>query len=254
MKKNFLQKLPKDAHKYSHGTVAIIAGSPDYSGAAVLCVGGARRGGSGYVNFIYRDEFTRSLVLSAYPDVVARKSEKEVKVDCWIIGSGAPDLGRKFSTPPSKYAVLDAQAMHLAKGFNSQFIVVTPHEGEARELGFPIKDGESGRRWSALEMAKSLGCVVVLKGSGTVVASPEGLVVVDELAGPELATAGSGDILARLIGSMLASWKPQTMKDVVVVVFKAVSAHALAAKAAAAELNPITSSDILQYLPIIMNQ
>ena len=144
--------------------------------------------------------------------------------------------------------------MRFAKDFNSEFIVITPHEGEARKLGFAVGDGDFGRRASALEMAQTLGCVVVLKGHRTVVASPEGLVVVDELAGPELATAGTGDILTGLIGSMLASWKPKSFKDVVVVVYKAISAHALAAKAASQELNPITSSDILQYLPIILSQ
>jgi hydroxyethylthiazole kinase-like uncharacterized protein yjeF len=254
VKKTFLEKLPKEAHKYSHGTLGVIAGSPDYSGAAVLCLGGARRGGSGYINFIYQDEFTRQLVLSAYPDVVARKSYKDLRVDCWIVGPGSPDLERRFSTPSSKYAVLDSDAMKYAKDFNSEFVVITPHEGEARQLGFAVGDGDFGRRASALEMAQALGCIVVLKGHRTVVASPDGLVVVDELAGSELATAGTGDILTGLIGSMLASWKPKTSKDVVIVVFKAISAHALAAKAASKELNPITSTDILQYLPIILNQ
>jgi NAD(P)H-hydrate repair Nnr-like enzyme with NAD(P)H-hydrate dehydratase domain len=87
-----------------------------------------------------------------------------------------------------------------------------------------------------------------------VVASPEGLVAVDELAGPELATAGTGDVLAGLIGSMLASWKPENFSEVVTVVFKAISAHALAGRAAAEDLSPITSSDILDYLPRTMRQ
>ena len=103
-------------------------------------------------------------------------------------------------------------------------------------------------------MAEKLGCIVVLKGAHTVVASPDGLVVVDDLAGPELASAGTGDILAGLIGSMLASWRPETIHEAVVVIYKAVSAHALAARAAAAELSPITSSDILKYLPITIKQ
>ena len=78
--------------------------------------------------------------------------------------------------------------------------------------------------------------------------------VIDELAGPELATAGTGDVLAGLMGSMLASWKPESYQDVVVVLFKAISAHALAGTAAAAEVNPVTSSDLLKYLPIVMKQ
>ena len=53
---------------------------------------------------------------------------------------------------------------------------------------------------------------------------------------------------------MLASWKPESYQDVVVVLFKAISAHALAGTAAAAEVNPVTSSDLLKYLPIVMKQ
>lgn len=254
MEKNFIKKLPKSSHKYSHGTIAVIAGSPEYSGAALLCVGGARRGGSGYINFISPDQFIRNLVVSAYPDVVVRKSIKGIDVDAWVVGPGSPKLGGRFSLPRSKFVVLDSNAMKYAKRVKGEFVVITPHEGEARELGFEIGIGEEGRQKSALEMASALNCVVVLKGHHTVIASPEGLIVHDELGGSELATAGTGDILAGLIGSMLASWKPDNFRDVVVVVFKAISAHGLAAQAAAAELRPVTSSDILQYLPITLRQ
>ncbi len=254
MEKNFIKKLSKSSHKYSHGTVAVVAGSSEYSGAALLCVGGARRGGSGYINFVSPDQFIRDLVVRAYPDVVARTSIKGLEVDAWVIGSGSPKLGRRFAIPFSKYVVLDSVAMKYAERIHAEFVVITPHEGEARDLGFEISAGDEGRQKSALAMAVALNCVVVLKGYHTIVASPEGLVVKDELGGPELATAGTGDILAGLIGSMLASWKPTNFNDLVVVVFKAISAHALAARAAATDLKPITSSDILQYLPITLKQ
>lgn len=254
MKQNFIKRLSKDSHKYSHGTVAVFAGSPQYAGAALLCVGGARRGGSGYINFINKNSLARNLVLSAYPDVVVRKKIKDVRVDAWVIGPGSPKIRFKPSIFRAKYAVLDSTAMKFAKKINAEFVVITPHEGEARRLGFSIGEGDKGREESALKMAQTLNCVVVLKGYHTVVAEPNGLVVTDTLAGPELATAGTGDILAGLIGSMLASWKPETFNDVVVVVFKAISAHALAAKAAMESMSPITSSDILKYLPITLRQ
>ena len=249
MKNEFLKKLPAQSNKYSHGTVAVLAGSRNYSGAAVLCVGGARRGGSGYINFIYRDRLTRNLILNAYPDVVVHKQIKDIKVDAWVIGSGSPKLPRNFQIPHTKYAVLDSIAMSYAKDIDAQFVVITPHEGEARKLGFAIESGVNGREASALAMAKSFGSIVVLKGRHTLVASPDGTVLIDKIAGPELATAGTGDVLAGLIGSMLASWNPETLKEVVEVVFKAVTAHALAAKAATKEVSPLTSTDILQYLP-----
>ncbi len=254
MKQNFIKKLPKDSHKYSHGTVAVFAGSSRYAGAALLCVGGARRGGAGYINFVNNSAFTRNLIVGAYPDVVVHRKVKKIKVDAWVIGPGAPKLLRTRSIPSTHYAVLDAVAMKLAKKIKADFVVITPHEGEARALGFVIGEGDKGRQESTLAMARAFNCVVVLKGFHTVVAEPNGLVVIDTLAGPELATAGSGDILAGLIGSMLASWKPDSFREVVEVVTKAVSAHALAAQAAAEEINPITSSDILKYLPITLKQ
>ncbi len=254
VKKNFLRRLNKYSHKYSHGTVAVIAGSSEYVGASLLCVGGARRGGSGYINYIHEEEFIRNLVVSSYPDVVVREKFKGIKADAWVVGPGSPKLPRRFNIPHSKYAVLDAGAMKYARRIRADFVVITPHEGEARKLGFVIGEGDEGREQSAREMAEALGCVVVLKGHHTVVASPEGLAVMDELAGPELATAGTGDVLAGLMGSMLASWKPESYQEVVVVIFKAISAHALAATAASAEINPITSSDILKFLPIVLKQ
>ena len=254
MKTTFLKKLAKQSHKYSHGTVAVLAGSPDYPGAAVLAVGGARRGGAGYINFIYRDQQTRDLILSNYPDVVTRKGVKGVMVDAWVIGPGSPKTGRGFSIPRATYAVLDSTAMRHARDIKADFVVITPHEGEARKLGFAVGEGDEGRQATALEMAQKLNCVVVLKGFHTVVASPEELVVIDELAGPELATAGSGDVLAGLIGSMLASWKPESYNEVVEVVFKAISAHALAGQAAAEVLRPVTSQDLLYYLPRVLRQ
>jgi hydroxyethylthiazole kinase-like uncharacterized protein yjeF len=254
MKITFLKPLAKRTHKYSHGTVAVLAGSPEYSGAAVLTVGGARRGGAGYINFIYQDKLTRDLILSAYPDVVVRNSLRDVKADAWVVGPGSPKLGRRFAIPRTKYVVLDSNAMQYAKKVNAEFVVITPHEGEARELGFVIGEGDEGRRLSALAIAKEMNSVVVLKGFHTVVASPEGLVVLDELAGPELATAGSGDLLAGLIGSMLASWQPKSYSDVVEIVFRAISAHALAGKAAADVLRPVTAPDILLYLPRVLRQ
>ena len=252
MKKNFLKGLPEQSHKYSHGTVAVWAGSEEYPGAAVLCVGGARRGGSGYINFIYDSESVKNLVLYNYPDVVVKEFSKKIKVDAWVVGPGAPQLPRKLRLTGAKYVVLDAKAMKHAKNIGSEFVVITPHQGEARDLGFDPPDSDQGRQTTALEMAENFNAVVVLKGSHTVVAAPGNILFVDQVAGPELATAGTGDVLAGLIGSMLASWAPQTIEDVATVVFMAVTAHALAGKAAKKEITPITSSDLLQYLPTVM--
>jgi hydroxyethylthiazole kinase-like uncharacterized protein yjeF len=239
-----------DSNKYSHGLVAVVAGSDKYPGAAVLTVGGARRGGSGYVNYVALAKFPTELVLSAFPDVVPLAKARDFKGDAIVIGSGAPKLPRGFTFPNSRYLVLDSDAMALASNSDTAFTVITPHEGEAAKLGFPVEKGD--RKKTALALAKHFHVIVVLKGHNTVIASPDGTVVVDKTGGTELATAGSGDILAGLIASMLASWSPSNLKECLQVVAKAVDAHGLAGKFAAKSKAPITATDILEALPLVL--
>ena len=97
-------------------------------------------------------------------------------------------------------------------------------------------------------MAKSLGVFVILKGRHTILASPKGDLLVDKLGGPELACAGSGDLLAGLAASTLAAWRPSTLKEVHKTLFKAVQHHSSAGKLAAKKVNPVTSLDILKSL------
>lgn len=240
-----------DANKYSHGVVAVIAGSEKYPGAAVLCVGGARRGGSGYINYVALSNLPTNLVLSAYPDVVPINKTKEFKGDALIIGSGAPKLPRGFIFPESRYLVLDGEAMELAANSDTAFTVITPHEGEAARLGFPVKNGD--RRATALALAKHFHVITVLKGKNTLIASPDGSLIIDKSGGSELATAGTGDILAGLIGSMLSAWKPTNLKETAQVVAKAVNAHGLAGKLAAKSKSPVVATDVLEALPLVLN-
>jgi ADP-dependent NAD(P)H-hydrate dehydratase / NAD(P)H-hydrate epimerase len=239
-----------DANKYSHGVVAIIAGSDKYPGAAVLCVGGARRGGAGYIQYVALSRIATELVLHQYPDVVPLAKAREFKGDSIVIGSGAPKLPRGFTFPDSRYLVLDSDAMALAANSNTAFTVITPHEGEAEKLGFPIKNGD--RRGTALAIAKHFHVIVVLKGHNSVIASPDGTVIVDKSGGSELATAGTGDVLAGLIGSMLSSWAPSNLKECIQVVAKAVAVHGLAGKYASKSLAPITATDLLEALPKVL--
>ena len=239
-----------DANKYSHGRVGIIAGSERYPGAAVLCVGGARRGGAGYINYVSLSKFATELVLNSFPDVVPISKAREFKGDAIVIGSGAPKLPRGFTFPESRYLVLDSDAMALASNSDTAFTVITPHEGEAAKLGFPVKSGD--RKKCALALAKHFHVIVVLKGFNTVIASPDGTVIIDKNGGNELATAGTGDILAGLIGSMLASWSPSNLKECVTVVAKAVAAHGLAGKFAGKSKAPVTATDVLDALPLVL--
>jgi hydroxyethylthiazole kinase-like uncharacterized protein yjeF len=242
-----LAPVAESSHKYTRGLVGICAGSQEFPGAAVLVAGGARRGGAGYVKYLDQSDRATQLVLGAYPDVAPIKDFSDERINTWVIGSGKPHLKK---LPDSRYLVLDSDAMTLAPKSHSVFTVVTPHEGEALSMGFALRD----RVENAKTIAYELHAFCVLKGPGTIIAAPDGTYVIDELGGPELATAGSGDILAGLIGSMLASWQPSNRAEVLEVISYAVRAHSLAGRAASQELAPVVATDILEYLPYVLQQ
>lgn len=238
----FLPELDTYSNKYNRGVVGVVAGSDQYPGAAVLCVGGARRGGAGYVKYLKQSEIAASLVLNQFPDVVLVPSV-EAPADAWVIGSG---LACTNVLPEAGALVLDAGALRHVQRHRDRIVVVTPHEGEAKAMGFDIA---GDRRATALHMADELNVIVVLKGHRTVIAAPSGVFVEDQFGGPELSTAGTGDILAGLIGSMLASWKPANVEQAHDVVAKAVAMHGQAGAIAAKEFVPVTAMDVLAALP-----
>jgi hydroxyethylthiazole kinase-like uncharacterized protein yjeF len=238
-----LAPVAPEAHKYTRGVVGIVAGSGRYPGAAVLCVGGARRGGAGYVKYVKQHEEPTAAVLARFPDVVPVSTMNSQKVDAWVIGPGAP---RVVALPVGEVPlVLDGAAMRRARVPRPGITVVTPHEGELRYLDFELKDREA----TAKTIARTYNVIVVLKGRRTIVEAPEQAAWVDEIGGPELACAGSGDVLAGLIGSMLASWRPLTIVAAAQVVCRSVRYHSLAAKLARTTHNPVVATDLLDALP-----
>ena len=256
MRTPLLAPIAPTSHKYSRGRVGIIAGSDKYPGAAVLCVGGARRGGAGYIRFLDTFSFdsnlfsntpsrATNLVLQSYPDVVTVRKFSDTDCDALVIGSGSPKIRR---IPFAPFTVLDSSAMKRASQVSSTSIrILTPHEGEAQALGFDTSDRER----CAKDMAAALNAYVVLKGAQTIVTSPSGLIHIDKYGTPDLSTAGTGDILAGLMGSMLASWQPDSDKQIVEVISYALKAHGLAAQYAAKEGLPVVATDVLAALPKI---
>ena len=238
---NLLAPVAPDAHKYSRGVVGILAGSATYPGAAVLCVGGARRGGAGYVKYVAQNKSATAAVIAQYPDVVPVSKLKDAKADAWVIGPGAP---RVTFIPEDTALVLDGAAIRHATPKRAGITIITPHTGELKHLGYELAQREE----TARRIANEFHVIVVLKGRHTVVAAPNQAVLVDEIGGPELACAGSGDILAGLIGSMLASWRPTTLADAAAVVYKTVIYHSSAAKIAREAHNPVVATDILSAL------
>lgn len=257
-------------HKYSRGVVAVIAGSKRFPGASLLTVGGARRGGAGYVKFMNSDNSLTDLVISSYPDVVPISSISDGKIDALVVGPGSTTI-RKI--PQNIPVVLDSGALSLAKARkrgiadSNQVIVVTPHEGELDTLGFSLdlsskstKIHEKNRIEVAQIISDELHVICVLKGHRTIITAPQSSIqsptskkefnshYIDLVGGSELATAGSGDVLAGLIGAFLASWQPQDLENALKVVAGAVNLHSRAGKKAASTHTSVVATDILESL------
>lgn len=276
--------LHKSDHKYSRGVVAIIAGSKKYPGAGVLTVGGARRGGVGYVKFINKNSDATNLVLGNFPDVVPIDDLQNERVDALVVGPGATTIK---SMPMKIPVVLDSGALALARSTKAlrdsqQIVVVTPHEGELKSLGFSLAHDKEldisahdkvssvsahdkvsavsarnkksafalkeARITTAQRISDELNVITVLKGHQTVIAAPHCTPIIDTLGGPELAVAGSGDILAGLIGAFLASWKPVNFQEAQNTVAAAVHLHSRAGKRAARSHSVVVATDILESL------
>ena len=242
MSASLRRPLLSSDHKYSRGVVGVVAGSEKYPGAAVLTVGGARHGGSGYVKFLDNDHFVTSLVLQRFPDVVPIPRIDGERIDALVVGPGGADLNE---IPDSIPVVLDSGALGRARSKRNGVTVITPHEGELEELGYSLGD----RKETAEKIARDLNLIVVLKGNRSLIAAPDCETLVDEIGGPELATAGTGDILAGLIGSMLASWKPTTLKQSQQVVARAVELHSRAGALAAKRFTSVTALEVMESLP-----
>jgi NAD(P)H-hydrate epimerase len=232
-----LPPRPPRSHKGSFGRLLVIAGSLEYAGAALLTGLGAARAGAGLVCLATPEsvgmrllgmvpELTALLLAEEAPGLIApggwrRLGTETRSYDAVVVG---PGLGRQPSTVRRTrhligelkgLAVVDADGLnalaagqHWWQGLGS--LVLTPHPGEfARLAGKPadpaLGEDDELRASAAGEAAIRWGQVVVLKGARTVVAGPDGEVLRSDVATPALATAGSGDVLAGVIGAFLAS-------------------------------------------------
>ena len=205
-------------HKYQRGVVGVVAGSRRYPGAALLTVGAALRSGIGMVRFLDRDDGCADDVVRRYPEVVIADTPQQrgQRVDAWVCGPGlsqeaVPTVEAILHTDVP--VVLDATALTILADevpvqecctLRQAPTVLTPHYGEARRLarafavdlvGEPLRDAQF--------LAQATGCIVLLKGPGTVIAGA-GVPWVSRTAGAELSCAGSGDVLSGLLGGLLA--------------------------------------------------
>jgi NAD(P)H-hydrate epimerase len=229
---------PPDAHKGDAGRLLVVAGSPGKTGAAHLALTGALRGGAGLVTLVARAEVL-PFALAGRPEAMsaalggagplARADLKSLLAaaagaDALAIGPGIPrgpetaELLRAFLERARLPAIVDADALNAlaeAPGTLAAVaaagvpLVLTPHPGEmARLAGVPIEAVQSDRIGIATAKAREWGATVVLKGARTVVADPEGPPAVIPTGNPGLATGGTGDVLAGLVGALLAGGLP----------------------------------------------
>ena len=267
-----------DANKYSRGKLVVLGGCADYPAAPVMSALAAQRIGAGYTALVLpasaavavRAHILSTTVTPLPEDAgplcatsVAKAHEALAKAAAFVVG---PGMGRDAAAAEflseflageaarSCPGVLDADALFLIARNCEAFLcarakaaplVLTPHCGEAaRLLGEDRKVEDPAG--CALELARKWECVVALKGPDTYVASPSGQLRVVTNGGPELAKAGTGDVLAGVIGALLAQG---------VEAFGAaclgVYLHAKAGALAAAELgvSSVIPEDLPRFLP-----
>lgn len=228
-------------HKYSRGVVGIAAGSEQYAGAAHLCVAGASTGVAGMVRFVGTPALSARIVDRA-PEVVAGRG----RVQAWVVGpGGGDDAGAQLAMAleDGVPVVVDASALaHLPATFDVPALL-TPHAGElATMLGVTREEVEADPLTHVTAAAERWNATVLLKGPRTLIAQQGRPTRVNTSGSPWLATAGAGDVLAGLAGSLIAAGADP---------YEAGSLAAFLHGAASVRPNPhgpITASDVAQEL------
>ena len=236
--------------KYTRGVVGVAAGSAEYPGAGVLCTGSAIRSGAGMVRYAgtaaehVRSRWPEAIVTDGGPSSAGR-------VQSWVVG---PGIGTDAAAAALLREVLATDVPVLVDADGLTLVakdpapvrdreaptVLTPHDREFERIFGPIGDDRIGATRRA---AADLGATVLLKGNATVVSSPSGAVHVNPTGTSWLATAGSGDVLSGLGGTLLAGGLDATSAAAA-----AAYLHGLAGRIASAGA-PTTAAAVLNALP-----
>jgi ADP-dependent NAD(P)H-hydrate dehydratase / NAD(P)H-hydrate epimerase len=220
-------------HKYSRGVLGVVAGSERYPGAAMLTVESAAVSGAGMVRYLGPESVARQ-VLANTPEAIVETDEPG-RVQAWLVGPGIPDDDSgdqqrrvrrvlQDALAAGQPAVVDAGALGLLPARCPGNWILTPHAGElaaflseradaSGETAVSRDDVESRPLHFVRLAAETSGATVLLKGATTVVASPGGAVFSQSEGTPWLATAGSGDVLAGLLGSLAAQYAETALDD-----------------------------------------
>ena len=269
------QVVPRsdDIHKGDCGRVLVVAGSTGKTGAAQLAALGALRSGAGLVT-VATPRVCQSVVSTLMPEYMtvglAHTADGVVSADavetilaerCDVLAVG-PGLGQSAGARAFVRALVDRTRMPLvldADGLNAfaddaaglvgrdgRDLVITPHPGEmARLMGTTVDHVQTHRVEVARELATTRALYVVLKGARTVVATPQGTVLINVTGNPGMATAGTGDVLAGVVAAWLAR-----LLDAETACALGVFLHGLAGDLAAAEQSEVAliASDLADHL------
>lgn len=230
------------AHKYTRGVVGVRAGGTEYPGAALLAVAGAASGLVGMVRYVGT---AAESVKAQFPEVVGGG-----RVQAWVVGpGGGEDAEQQLAEALADEVpvAVDAAALPYAAMVAGRGGVLTPHAGElATLLGTERERVEAAPLAHARRAAAELDSVVLLKGRRTVVAAPDGTTRVNATGTAWLATAGAGDVLAGLVGALLAAGLNPV---------DAASAGAWlhgAAATLASQDGPIVARDVAHAVPVVV--
>jgi len=284
MVRNLVRPRAPEAHKGSCGHVAVLGGSPGKTGAPYMSAMGAMRAGAGLVtiglpaglNSIMEEKTTEVMTWPLSESAEGTLGEEALSdIGNLLQGKTAlvagPGLGvssgiramlKKILEQSALPMVLDADALNnmagsldVLAGAGSAEMALTPHPGEAaRLLGVSAADIQAHRIGSATELAQKTGAVVVLKGGNTIIAAPEregGGIYINTTGGPALATAGTGDVLAGMIGGLMGQGLSALGSAIV-----AVYAHGLCGDAISSRSGGqrgLIATELLGEIPVVLN-
>lgn len=218
-----LKKRQRFSHKGTFGHCYLVAGSLDIAGAAVLSARAALRSGAGLVT-VHSAAANRIIIQSTAPEAIFHSDEAEYcttkieNVDQFSAIAIGPGIGtnvetvkmlRNFLSNYNRPCVLDADALNIiSQNAELQALIprnsiLTPHPKEFERL-FGKCDSDYERMKKASEFAQKLELIIILKGANTLIATPDGKLFFNSTGNSGMATAGSGDVLAGMLGGLLA--------------------------------------------------
>ncbi|SMB89582.1 NAD(P)H-hydrate epimerase [Desulfonispora thiosulfatigenes DSM 11270] len=278
--KNNIPERDENCHKGNFGHLLVIGGSLGMMGAVHLACLSAFRMGAGLVSAAIPASIQTNLAVSLpemityplkemVPGILDSEAEEEILAS--IEGKSVIVIGPGFGNNEEYVSILkhilekidipiviDADGINLLARDISILdnikapVILTPHPGEmARLLDISTQEVQKNRIELAKKLAENYGIWVVLKGNKTVIATPKGEVLINPTGSPSLATAGSGDVLAGMIGAMLGQQSDETRA-----ICSAVYLHGLAGEHVAETVGKISSKagDIIKAIPIILEE